>query len=154
MNQGQSVDPAAEGARSCSRIFRDVFQGEPGAISVCRNASGRWQDDHHDRARERRHRYPVDVLRHVAAGASYGGFTGCPGDLVTTSGSGLDPHIALENAEYQLDRVSGKWAQDLKRDPAQVRQEIDQIVHEHAFAPMHGLFGEQIINVLEVNFGA
>jgi K+-transporting ATPase ATPase C chain len=74
-----------------------------------------------------------------------------PGDMVTTSGSGLDPDITLENAEYQLDRVSGKWAQDLKRDPAQVRSEIDQLVHEHAFAPMHGLFGEHIINVLEVN---
>jgi potassium-transporting ATPase KdpC subunit len=74
-----------------------------------------------------------------------------PGDMVTTSGSGLDPDITLENAEYQLDRVSNKWAQDLKRDPAQVRSEIAQLVHEHAFAPMHGLFGEEVINVLEVN---
>jgi K+-transporting ATPase ATPase C chain len=74
-----------------------------------------------------------------------------PGDMVTTSGSGLDPDITLENAEYQLDRVSNKWAQDLKRDPAQVRSEIDQIVHNHAFAPMYGLWGEQIVNVLDVN---
>ena len=74
-----------------------------------------------------------------------------PGDMVTTSGSGLDPDITLENAEYQLDRISGKWAQDLKRDPVQVRSEIDQIVHEHAFAPMYGLWGEQIVNVLDVN---
>jgi potassium-transporting ATPase KdpC subunit len=74
-----------------------------------------------------------------------------PGDMVTTSGSGLDPDITLENAEYQLDRISGKWAQDLKRDPVQVRSEIDQILHEHAFAPMYGLWGEQIVNVLDVN---
>lgn len=74
-----------------------------------------------------------------------------PGDMVTTSGSGLDPDITLENAEYQLDRVSNKWAQDLKRDPAQVRSEIDQIVHNHAFAPMYGLWGEQIVDVLDVN---
>ena len=74
-----------------------------------------------------------------------------PGDMVTTSGSGLDPDITLENAEYQLDRISGKWAQDLKRDPVQVRSEIDQIVHEHAFSPMYGLWGEQIVNVLDVN---
>lgn len=74
-----------------------------------------------------------------------------PGDMVTTSGSGLDPDITLENAQYQLDRVSSKWAQDLKRDPAQVRSEIDQIVHERAFAPMYGLWGEKIVNVLEVN---
>ena len=44
-----------------------------------------------------------------------------PGDMVTTSGSGLDPHITLENAEYQLDRVASKWAADTKRDPAEVR---------------------------------
>jgi K+-transporting ATPase ATPase C chain len=74
-----------------------------------------------------------------------------PGDMVTTSGSGLDPDITLGNAEYQLDRVSNKWARDLKRDPAQVRSEIDQIVHNHAFAPMYGLWGEQIVNVLDVN---
>jgi K+-transporting ATPase ATPase C chain len=74
-----------------------------------------------------------------------------PGDMVTTSGSGLDPDITLENAEYQLNRISGKWAQDLKRDPVQVHSEIDQIVHEHAFAPMYGLWGEQIVKVLDVN---
>jgi K+-transporting ATPase ATPase C chain len=29
-----------------------------------------------------------------------------PGDMVTTSASGLDPHITLANAQYQLDRVA------------------------------------------------
>jgi K+-transporting ATPase ATPase C chain len=74
-----------------------------------------------------------------------------PGDLVTASGSGLDPHITLQNAELQLDRVAGKWAADLKRDPAQVRQEIEQMLHEGAFAPGAGLFGEPIVNVLQMN---
>jgi K+-transporting ATPase ATPase C chain len=74
-----------------------------------------------------------------------------PGDMVTTSGSGLDPDITMENAQYQLNRVSSKWAQDLKRDPAQIHQEIDQVLQQRAFAPMYGLWGEQIVNVLEVN---
>ena len=74
-----------------------------------------------------------------------------PGDLVTTSGSGLDPHITLQNAEYQLDRVASKWAANLKRDPNVVRKEIDQVLQKNASAPWFGLAGEKFINVLEVN---
>ncbi len=74
-----------------------------------------------------------------------------PGDMVTTSGSGLDPHITLENAEYQLDRVASKWAHDTKQNPAKVRQQIEEIVQDKAFAPFGGLAGEKMINVLEVN---
>jgi len=74
-----------------------------------------------------------------------------PGDLVTTSGSGLDPHITLDNAEYQLDRVASKWASDTKRDPSTVRNEIDNIVRANASAPFGGLAGEKMVNVLEIN---
>lgn len=74
-----------------------------------------------------------------------------PGDLVTASGSGLDPHITLQNAEFQLDRVASKWAADTKRDPAAVRQEIQQILLTNASAPFGGLAGEKMVNVLEVN---
>ena len=74
-----------------------------------------------------------------------------PGDLVTTSGSGLDPHITLQNAEYQLDRVASAWAANKKRDPALVRKEVEQILQENASAPLGGLAGEKLVNVLEVN---
>ncbi|HVP77411.1 MAG TPA: potassium-transporting ATPase subunit C [Thermodesulfobacteriota bacterium] len=74
-----------------------------------------------------------------------------PGDLVTTSGSGLDPHITFQNAEYQLDRVASKWVANLKRDPSAVRKEIEQILQENASAPWFGLAGEKLVNVLEVN---
>jgi K+-transporting ATPase ATPase C chain len=74
-----------------------------------------------------------------------------PGDLVTASGSGLDPHITLANAEFQLDRVAAKWADDTKHDAAEVRKQIDQILQNNVSAPFGGLAGEKIVNVLEVN---
>ena len=74
-----------------------------------------------------------------------------PGDAVTTSGSGLDPHITLQNAEFQLDRVASKWAANLKRNPADVKNEIEQILQDNTSAAFAGLAGEKFINVLEVN---
>jgi potassium-transporting ATPase KdpC subunit len=76
-----------------------------------------------------------------------------PGDMVTTSGSGLDPHITLQNAELQLDRVTEKWAANLKRDTATVRTEIEVILQKNAFAPLGGLLGEKIVNVLPTACG-
>ncbi|WP_028220463.1 potassium-transporting ATPase subunit C [Paraburkholderia oxyphila] len=74
-----------------------------------------------------------------------------PGDFVTTSASGLDPDITLANAMFQLDRVAAAWAKDTKRDPAQVRTEIEGILHDATQAPLNGLVGEPFVNVLQVN---
>ena len=74
-----------------------------------------------------------------------------PADMVTTSASGLDPHITLDNAEYQLDRVAQKWVADKKLDPKRVRDQIDQILQENASAALGGLAGEKFVNVLQVN---
>ena len=74
-----------------------------------------------------------------------------PGDWATSSASGLDPHITLQNAYFQLDRISKKWALNQKRDPATVRNEIEKMLLERATAPWGGLAGERIVNVLEIN---
>ncbi|MBI3412156.1 MAG: potassium-transporting ATPase subunit C [Planctomycetes bacterium] len=74
-----------------------------------------------------------------------------PADMVMASGSGLDPHITLKNALYQLDRVSAKWAERTGRDAAAVRNEIESLLHQKAEAPLDGLAGVDLINVLEVN---
>ena len=74
-----------------------------------------------------------------------------PGDLVTASGSGLDPHITLQNAQFQLDRVAAKWAAKTKRNPDKVRQEIGQILQKKSSAPWGGIAGESFVNVLEIN---
>ena len=74
-----------------------------------------------------------------------------PGDLVTASASGLDPDITLDNAEFQLDRVAAKWADDKKRDVADVRKEIEAILAGQGERAVGRLIGEKLINVLEVN---
>jgi K+-transporting ATPase ATPase C chain len=74
-----------------------------------------------------------------------------PGDMVTASASGLDPHITLANAEFQLDRVAAKWADDKKLKADDVRKDIEAILQEKARAPWGGLIGETLINVLDVN---
>jgi potassium-transporting ATPase KdpC subunit len=74
-----------------------------------------------------------------------------PGDYVTASASGLDPDITLDNAEFQLGRVADKWAQDLRRNPERVREEIQAMLQTRAFSPGGGLFGGPIVNVLQMN---
>lgn len=74
-----------------------------------------------------------------------------PGDLVTASGSGLDPNITLDNALYQLDRVAAQWAKTRNQDPELVKKEIQGVLMANATAPFGGLVGVKMVNVLEVN---
>lgn len=74
-----------------------------------------------------------------------------PADMVLASASGLDPHITLTNARYQLDRVVDAWAKKTGADPAEVRQAVEELLDQKAVAPLGGLAGVKLINVLEVN---
>jgi K+-transporting ATPase ATPase C chain len=73
-------------------------------------------------------------------------------DMVTASGSGLDPHITVRNAlsVYQLDRVATKRAA-ATADVERMKRDITDLVRSQSFTPLSGLVGEPLVNVLELN---
>jgi K+-transporting ATPase ATPase C chain len=74
-----------------------------------------------------------------------------PADMVMASGSGLDPHITRRSADYQLDRVAAAWARKTGAAEGTVREEVRKLLNENQEAPLGGLVGVPLINVLEVN---
>ncbi|MFA5181740.1 MAG: K(+)-transporting ATPase subunit C [Syntrophales bacterium] len=66
-----------------------------------------------------------------------------PADAVTASGSGLDPHISVQNARLQVPRV----AKARNMSPEALRQKIDLHTEDRDL----GIFGEPRVNVLTLN---
>jgi potassium-transporting ATPase KdpC subunit len=66
-----------------------------------------------------------------------------PVDLVTASGSGLDPHISPAAAEFQIPRV----ARERKISETELRARVQKFTQGRQF----GIFGEPRVNVLQLN---
>lgn len=66
-----------------------------------------------------------------------------PADLMTASGSGLDPHVSPEGAAVQLPALAEASGLSM--------EELEQIVADNTTGKLLGIFGEETVNVLEVN---
>ena len=66
-----------------------------------------------------------------------------PSDLVTTSGSGLDPHVSPDSARAQAARVAN--ARGISTD------DMNQLIAQFTETPTLGIFGESRVNVLRLN---
>lgn len=66
-----------------------------------------------------------------------------PVDAVTSSASGLDPHISLQNAKLQVKRVA--------KERQMTEDALWKIVKEHTKGPTLGLFGTEHVNVVLLN---
>jgi potassium-transporting ATPase KdpC subunit len=75
--------------------------------------------------------------------ADPGNIAPVPVDLVTASGSGLDPHISPAAAEYQVLRVARRRGME--------KHIIRQLVHEQTEGRQWGILGEPRVNVLTLN---
>jgi K+-transporting ATPase ATPase C chain len=81
----------------------------------------------------------VEALRAVDPGNT----AAVPVDLVTASASGLDPHISLAAAQYQLNRVA--LARKLST------QVVQGLIDQNTQRPLLRLMGEPVVNVLQLN---
>lgn len=72
--------------------------------------------------------------------------TDIPMDLLTASASGLDPHISLESAKLQINRII-----EARRLNEEAKAKIEKLIDAHVENQQLGILGEERLNVLMLN---
>lgn len=131
------VDGKLVGSRWIGQAFREdrYFQGRPSATAPGEyNAAassgsnyGPLNPDYRKAVAERQARWGA----------------GAPVDLLTSSASGLDPHISPAAAEYQAERVAKARGLTL--------EQVRTLIGKHTEGRQWGFFGEARVHVLELN---
>ena len=137
----RGIDGRVVGSRLIAQAFTGPAYFHPRPSAVDYNAAstggsnyGPSNPEHLQKARER-----LDfVIQQDRATAP-----DVPSEMLTASGSGLDPHIPPSAARLQIPRVASARAVPVER--------VEALVHAHTEAPALGIFGRARINVLELN---
>src|SRR5579872_6881913 len=119
----------------------DYFHGRPSAAGNGYDAANSGGSNFGPTNQKLVDRVKADVQKFRAENPTYTG--PIPADLLTSSGSGLDPHISPASAEAQVARV----AQSRHVAPEQ----ISALIAKHTEGRQWGIFGEPRVNILLLN---
>jgi potassium-transporting ATPase KdpC subunit len=140
-----SVNNQAKGSELLGQEFKNdrYFWGRPSACSYATIPSGasNWGPTSDTLRKTIEKRREIFIFaNHLPLNAVV------PVDMLTASGSGLDPHISPQSALLQIDRVAAT-----RQFSAVQKETLKQLVCSHIEPPQFGLFGEARVNVLELN---
>jgi K+-transporting ATPase ATPase C chain len=135
--KGKTVGFTQEGQQFTANNY---FWGRPSAVNYNGAGSGGSNkgSSNPDYLKEVEARVDTFLLHHP-----YLDRKAVPAEMVTASGSGLDPHISPQAAAVQVKRVSLATGLD--------EQMVQSLVKKHTEHPLIGAFGPSTVNVLELN---
>ena len=137
-----TVNNKVVGWKLIGQKFTDdkYFHGRPSAVDYNAAASGGSNKgpSNPDYLKEVKERIDSFLIHNPGVAAH-----DIPSDLVTASGSGLDPDISVQGAYVQVKRIAR--ARNLSA------KQITSLVEQHIEKPLFGLFGTEQINVLQLN---